>query len=120
MEGGILGGEIEESPNIPLWPYVAELGGLPPYKYDTQGFPDRLYFMFTLTPEMPETEQWFSLKLEDCPEPILAQAVILPAEPPENKEKPAGCHAGLNEDNCRIQGGMYYRINDNLSICFCP
>ena len=80
----------------------------------------RLYFMFTLTPEMPETEQWFVLKLEECPEPILSQAVILPAEPPANKQQPARCHAGLDAENCQIQGGEYFRINDNMSICLCP
>ncbi len=62
MADGVPGGPGEEGSGETLWPYSAWLGEIPAYKCDLQGFPDRLYCMFTLMPDMPGTEQFFQLE----------------------------------------------------------
>ncbi len=118
--GGVPGGESEEGGGETLWQYTAWLGDIPSYKCDLQGFEDRLYCMFTLTPDMPGTEQWFSLTLEGCQEPVYSQAVILPEAPVADQEQPVSCHAGLYAKSCIAARGEYKKINDTDYLCFCP
>ena len=123
MEGGILGGVEEEWIGEPLWPYEAWVDGIPDNKCDFQGFPDRLYCIFTLEPEMLGTEQFFQLKMENCEVALYSQAVILPeiqqAEGGQ-EQSPVGCHAGLDARTCKTLGGEYRKINDTTALCFCP
>lgn len=113
MEGGVPGGSQDEENRDTLWPYSASVGEIPSYKCDLQGFEDRLYCMFTLEPEMPGTEQWYELFLEDCQEPVYSQAVLLP-------DLPEGCHPLLDPEGCKLEGGEYKKINDTDFLCFCP
>ena len=103
-------------------PFEAWLDGIPAYKCDLQGFPDRLYCMFTLKPEMPGTEQIFMLEVEICEGMLFSQAVILPEilQSEEGGNQPVSCHAGLDAENCKLQGGDYKKINDTDYLCFCP
>jgi len=122
MEGGVLGGTDEEWIGEPIWPYEAWMGEIPDNKCDFQGFPDRLVCMFTLKPDMPGTEQYFQLKLEVCENVLFSQAVVLPfvQQAEGSGSEPASCHAGLDAENCKLHGGEYRKINDNLSLCYCP
>jgi len=123
MEDGVLGGASEGDNGDPLWPYIAWVDGIPAYKCDFQGFPDRFYCMFTLKPEMLGTEQFFQLKMENCENPLFAQAVVLPdiqqAEGGQ-EQPPVGCHADLDARECKTLGGEYRKINDSTYLCFCP
>lgn len=113
MAGGIPGGAVPGGNGAPRWPYSALLGEIPSYKCDLQGFEDRLYCMFTLEPEMPGTEQWFQLNLDDCDAPIYSQALLVPA-------LPEGCHPLLDAESCKLEGGSYKKVNDTDYLCFCP
>jgi len=113
MAGGVLGGAKEEGSSQTSWPYSAQLGEIPAYKCNLQGFDDRLYCMFSLLPEMPGTDQWFRLNLEDCDQDLYSQAVHLP-------DLPEGCHPLLDAESCKLLGGEYKKVNDTLSLCFCP
>lgn len=118
----IPGGAVDGNTGEPNLPYSAWLGEIPSYKCDLQGYPDRLYCMFTLKPEMPETEQLFSLEMENCDFPLYSQAIILPPiqQSEEGGSDPGGCHAGLDPKTCIAEGGEYLRINDTTYLCFCP
>jgi len=125
MVGGIQGGSQEEGIGNPLWPYSASLGDISANNCNLQGFPDRLYCLFILEPEMPGQEYLFQLKLEHCEVPVYSQMVLLPALPEASHDQPShdqpvGCHAGLDAESCKIQGGGYKKINDSEYQCFCP
>ena len=122
MEEGILGGGSGGENGDPLWPYIAWLGGNPANKCDLQGFPDRLYCMFTLKPEMPGTEQFFKLEMETCEGLLYSQYVVLPEilQSQEGGSEPVGCHASLAPRECKTEGGEYRKINDTEYLCFCP
>ena len=123
MEGGILGGVEEEWIGEPLWPYEAWVDGIPAYKCDFQGFPDRLYCLFTLKPELLGTEQLFKLEMEKCENTLYSQYVILPeiqqAEGGQD-QPPVGCHAGLDARACKTLGGEFRKINETDYLCLCP
>ena len=114
VPGGGKTGDIGET----SLPFNAWLGEIPAYKCDLQGFPDRLYCMFTLKPEMPGTEQFFKLEMEDCEGMLYSQAVMLPEI--QQVGEPVGCHAGLDARACKTLGGEYRKINDTDYLCFCP
>lgn len=118
VPGGGKTGEIGET----VWPFEAWLDGIPSYKCDLQGFPDRLYCLFTLSPEMPGTEQFFKLEMEGCEGLLYSQYVVLPEiqQSEEGGSEPVGCHAGLDARECKILGGEYRKINDTQYLCFCP
>ena len=122
MEGGVLGGVEEEWIGEPLWPYEAWMGVIPDNKCDFQGFPDRLICMFTLKPDMPGTEQFFQLKMENCESVLFSQGVVLPEiqQAEEGGSEPVGCHAALDARLCKSMGGDYRKINDTTYLCFCP
>ena len=118
VPGGGKTGDIGET----VLPLEAWMDGIPAYKCDLQGFPDRLYCMFTLKPDMPGTEQFFQLKMEICEKALFAQDILLPeiqlAE--EENNEPPGCHAGLDARSCKSLGGEYRQIKDGIYLCFCP
>jgi len=123
MEGGVLGGASEGESGDPLWPYIAWVDGIPANKCDLQGFPDRLYCIFTLKPEMPGTEQFFQLKMDNCENPLFVQDVLLPEIQQSGggqEQPPVGCHASLGPRECKTLGGEYRKINDTTYLCFCP
>jgi len=109
MKDGVLGGASEGETGETLWPYNAWLGEIPAYKCDLQGFPDRLYCIFTLKPEMPGTEQFFKLEMEDCEGMLYSQAVMVPEiqQSEDGGSEPVGCHAGLDARECKAAGGEY-------------
>ena len=74
--------------------------------------------MFTLTPEMPGTEQDFSLKMDECATPFYSEVILLPELPIED-QTPA-CHAGLDKKTCEALGGVFIQVNDTISLCYCP
>ena len=122
LEEGVLDGVAAEGKGETLLPFSATLGNIPAYKCDLQGFTDRLYCMFTLTPDMPGQEHLYQLFMEGCDAPLFAQAVMLPLPPPppDNQEQVVGCHVSLDAAECNSLGGDYKRINDTTYLCFCP
>ena len=54
-------------------PYRGELGGQGSSLCNQQGFPDRLYCMFTLQPDYPGTLRDLNFFKEDCPDPVFTQ-----------------------------------------------
>lgn len=113
VPGGGQTGDIGDT----IWPFEAWLGEIPAYKCNLQGFPDRLYCMFTLKTDMPGTEQFFQLQIADCSEPLYAQVLVLPEI--QQAEEESGCHAGLDPKTCESLGGDYRKINDTDYLCFC-
>jgi len=127
MAGGIPGGTSEGEIGDPLWPYIAWLGGNQANTCNLQGFPDRLYCVFTLEPEMLGTEQFFKLEMEICDGLLYSQYIVLPeiqqaeegGSEPVGSE-PVGCHPDLGPRECKSLGGEYREIKDNSYLCFCP
>jgi hypothetical protein len=122
LDGGVPGGEAAEGNGETSLPFSATLGDIPAYKCDLQGYLDRLYCMFTLTPEMPGKEHLYQLFLKGCDAPLFSQAVLLPLPPPppDSQNQVVGCHAGLDAVECKTLGGDYKRVNDTSYLCFCP
>jgi len=118
VPGGGVTGDFGET----HWPFEAWVDGIPAYKCDLQGFPDRLYCMFTLKPEMLGTEQLFKLEMENCENLLFTQYVVLPEvqQAEEGSSEPVGCHAGLDARTCKTLGGEYRKISDSSYLCFCP
>ena len=118
VPGGGKTGDIGET----VLPFEAWLGGNPANKCDLQGFPDRLYCLFTLTPEMPGTEQFFKLEMEICDGLLYSQYVMLPEtqQAEEGGSEPIGCHPNLGPRACKTLGGEYREIKDGTYLCFCP
>ncbi len=117
MSEAVPGGESSEGGGVTAWPYSAWLGDIPAYKCDLQGFPDRLYCLFTLAPDMPGTEQDFTLMMDECAAPVYSQVILLPEK---IKPETEVCHALLDKASCESLGGTYLQINDSISLCYCP
>ena len=110
MPGGVpgLGQVVEGGPET--WDYGAFVGDFESYRCSLQGFEDRLYCMFNLTPEATGQVLDFELYLNDCQDPVYVQpdlTIPLPA-----------CSADLSPEHCALAGGAYLDLDD--PYCLCP
>jgi hypothetical protein len=119
MPGGVpgLGVEFPEDPDP--WEYKAMLGSLEAYQCSLQGFEDRLYCLFKLTPSMPGTAPEFSLLVNTCPEPLL---VVPHAQIPEPREAEVEveCKENMGRAACEEAGGKYVESATRSPYCQCP
>ena len=98
-------------------PYRGELGGLVSFLCNQQGFPDRLYCMFTLQPDYPGTLRDLNFFKEDCPDPVFTQPRLTIPEIPDDQPS-ATCNKDLGENACKNAGGIWPDVDD--PYCSCP
>ena len=101
----------------PAFEYSAKLGEIQAYQVSQQGFPERLYFMFHIPEGMEGTAQFFELRLNDCPDPVLQQANVLIPVP---KSTGPICTADLNKADCKAAGGIMSSGDIPNPHCICP
>ncbi|TET30660.1 MAG: hypothetical protein E3J69_11220 [Anaerolineales bacterium] len=97
--------------------YHALLGDIPSNACELQGFDDRLYCMFTLTPEMPGAVRDFQLYKEGCEDPVVTQPSLLL---PELELPLLLCTIDLGPDDCVAAGGEMSKGLVRAPYCICP
>jgi len=101
---------------VPPPEYYAFLGDTKSNSCGLQGFEDRLYCMFTVTPDMPGSVAEFSLYLGDCEDPVFTQLYVSIPELSSPK-----CTADLDEKTCKAAGGTWKRpLTGGDYYCDCP
>jgi len=95
------------------WEYYALLGDVKSNSCGLQGFEDRLYCMFTVTPEMAGSAADFSIFLNECKDPVFTQlSVTIP--------EMMICSRDLGPANCKAAGGKMSTGADTAPYCICP
>ena len=97
-------------------PYRGDLEGLGSSLCNQQGFPDRLYCMFTLQPDYPGTLRDLNFFKEDCPDPVFSQPRLTIPEIPDDQPS-ATCNKDLGENACKNAGGIWPDIDKPYCIC---
>lgn len=97
--------------------YGAFLGNIEAYSCGLQGFEDRLYCLFPMTPDLPGLALDLELRLNDCPAPVffLSKMTI-----PESRSEEVTCTADLEEDACTAAGGTMSSSRIATPYCICP
>ncbi|MFV1950314.1 MAG: hypothetical protein ACC633_10360, partial [Anaerolineales bacterium] len=95
--------------------YYAMLGNSKSNSCGLQGFEDRLYCMFAVTPEMPGTSAEFQLFLGGCEDSVYTQLFV---SIPELKTQ---CTKDLSEADCNAAGGDWKMpVTGGEKYCHCP
>jgi hypothetical protein len=104
--------------------YWASLGTTEAEGYQEEGFPDRIYFLFSLPASVPGTGQDFQLFKEGCGDPLVSiprvsipEVFIPDADQPDSPT----CKSGLEKNPCEKAGGTY-NTHGGVSqpTCDCP
>ena len=98
--------------------YRGTLGDLDSFLCNQQGFPDRLYCMFSLQPNYPGTIRDLNFYKEDCPNPVFAQPGLTIPDMPGDDQPGPSCNEDLGEDACEAAGGIWPDIDK--PTCQCP
>ena len=93
--------------------FYAMLGDHKSNSCGLQGFEDRLYCMFSVTPEMAGSVADFSLYLVDCVDPVFTQQYV--SIPEMNT-----CTKDLGEADCKAAGGKMSTGTTRAPYCICP
>jgi len=95
--------------------FYAKLGDDKSNSCGLQGFEDRLYCMFTVTPDMPGSVAEFQLFMGDCEAPVFTQLFV---SIPELKTQ---CTKDLGEKACKAAGGTWKMpVTGGDYYCDCP
>jgi len=93
--------------------FYAKLGNTKSNSCGLQGFEDRLYCMFSVTPDMPGSAAEFQLFLGDCEDPVFTQLYV---SIPELKTQ---CTKDLSEADCKAAGGEMNKDDSGSLYCDC-
>ena len=93
--------------------FYAKLGDAKSNSCRLQGFEDRLYCMFTVTPDMPGSVAEFQLFMGDCEDPVYTQLYV---SIPEMMT----CTKDLGEADCKAAGGTMSSSRNAAPYCICP
>jgi len=100
--------------------FKAQLGNLESYKCDQQGFEDRLYCMFNLTPDLPGMALDLLLYKDDCEDPSYTlPKVTIPELRGSIPDPKLQCSEDLDEEACVATGGEMSG-GDTPAKCICP
>jgi len=110
------------------WKFRATLGDpgeIESYKCDQQGFEDRLYCMFNLTPDAPGLALDLLLYKDDCEDPSYTlPKVTIPeikgSTPDSIPDPKLQCSKDLNKDACEAAGGEMSTGGSEAPHCICP
>lgn len=103
-----------------LWEFHATLGNFESNFCGLQGFPDRIYCMFTLTPDAPGQVLDYVLSEKDCKDPIVVQPRVTIPELPPVEEPPPTCSKDLKQEACKAAGGTMSTGATTAPYCICP
>ena len=100
--------------------FHAQLGYVKSNSCGLQGFEDRLYCMFTISPNMPGSLADLYIYKNECEDPVYIQLNLSIPElrAPEN-EKPQ-CKIDLEKGDCEAAGGTMSNDAAGAPICDCP
>jgi hypothetical protein len=119
-EDGVVPG-LTPSDDNELWEYHAFLGDSKSNSCGLQGFDDRLYCMFTITPDMPGSVADFFLYLNECENPVftLLKVTIPEMQSGEDDSSPK-CTEDLDKEACEAAGGTMSTGVTTKPHCICP
>ncbi len=100
--------------------YHARLGDIQSNACELQGFDDRLYCMFTLTPGMPGSVVSYSLYKKGCDDPVAKQLNVLIPELQPSGDEGAQCNKDLSPGDCVAAGGKMSTSLTTAPYCICP
>ncbi|MDF1499830.1 MAG: hypothetical protein P1P76_05105 [Anaerolineales bacterium] len=109
---------LEEGESMP---YRGTLGTEASHLCNQQGFPDRLYCMFTLQPGDVGTLAELAIFKDGCDDPVFTQPrlTIPEIQQPEIQQPESTCKKDLGEDACIEAGGTWFTgVRD--PFCLCP
>jgi hypothetical protein len=118
MTGGIPCLGVESPEVSEPCEYGAKLGNLEAYTCGLQGFEDRLYCLFKVTPDLPGLGLDFELHLNDCQFSIYQQAMVL--IPDIVYSDSPSCSASLAKQECQSAGGRWSGTAARTPYCICP
>jgi hypothetical protein len=99
--------------------YYASIGIVDSGPCGPQGFDDRLYCTFIITPDMPGTVQNVLLHKKGCDGKVLELTkVTIPELPPE--EVSPVCKENLSKEACEAAGGKMSTGATRAPYCICP
>jgi len=103
--------------------YFASLGDAEADGYQEVGYPERIYFSFTLPGSAAGSVQDFHLFREDCDDHLIFNTQVSIPEPdtPDSGQPSLVCKKGLDKNACEKTGGEYkdYGLTKPPE-CVCP
>ncbi len=103
-----------------VMPYRAELGGTASNLCNQQGFPDRLYCMFTLPPTAPGSILSLEIFKDGCEDPVYTEPrLTIPeiAQTGDGDQPSPTCRKDLNQSDCTSAGGLWPDIDKPYCVC---
>jgi hypothetical protein len=94
--------------------YRATLGSAVAEECTFEGYAERLYCTFDLSPAAFGTQQELNLMVGDCPEPAFTHPRVSIFEP-----APV-CNADFGQEACIEAGGEFKEAADTVFMCICP
>jgi predicted outer membrane repeat protein len=105
-------------------PYQGKLGTSESFQADQQGFPDRLYFMFNMSPASAGSVLNLEIQKEGCEDPVFSQPNLaipeLPAGIPDQSDGSPVCRKDLGPEKCKEVGGKMSSGVTTAPYCICP
>ena len=115
-EGDVIPGLDPPDDTPPSEYHALLLGFVKSNSCGLQGFDDRLYCMFTVTPDMPGSVAVFQLFLDECEDPVFTQLYVTIPELASPK-----CTSDLDETACEAADGTWKRpVTGGDYYCDCP
>ena len=119
--GEVIPGLIPLSDDGKSAEYHAVLGYGKSNSCGLQGFEDRLYCMFSVTPDMPGSLADFYLYKDECEDPVFTQLNLSIPELPAPEDEKLLCKEELGPGDCEAAGGkMSVRPTTGAPYCDCP
>jgi len=120
MEGGVPGLSLEVPGETAVWEYSARLGGIDSGDCSLQGYPDRLYCIFTIPESMLGTYQDLTLHLGGCEGSVWNTPRVSVPEIAVQEPVHLVCREDLNQAACEAAGGTYLNPRIRSAYCACP
>ena len=117
MAGGVPGLELEIPDDPGPWIYSALLGDTESVECSFLGYEGSLFCNFVLPATAIGSTQDLSVYLNGCDDPIFSQPRVSILEP---QLPPTTCKKGFDEASCIADGGTFYKLTDELTLCVCP
>ncbi len=100
-------------------PFIGTLGGVFSHLANQQGFPDRIYFMFEVGPEMPGTFQNLEIRKDGCENLAFTEPRLTIPDVPADDQPSPSCNKDLGAEDCKKAGGIWFTEVDD-PYCLCP
>jgi predicted outer membrane repeat protein len=118
MEGGFP--DADNPKFAELWEFEGHLGIFESNSCGLQGFLDRVYCTFTLTPDTPGQVLDFVFSEKSCEDSILTQPRVTIPDLPPVEDPPPTCSKDLKQEACKAAGGKMSTGATTAPYCICP